>query len=157
MCCFLSGCTACSKVKSSAVLTENDRFNMSEEWRSYLISGSSNGNRETALANLRNKILKHNKSQSHQAALKNSENVNQDVIGTMIYGSTPPKFLFLELVELENQTAGAIEEALLNCLNNAGFSDEWLKENWIAFVSDGASVMLGKNAGVATRLTARYP
>ena len=29
--------------------------------------------------------------------------------------------------------------------------------NWISFVSDGASVMLGKNSGVATRLTARYP
>ena len=29
--------------------------------------------------------------------------------------------------------------------------------NWISFVSDGASVMLGKNSGVPTRLTARYP
>ncbi|XP_070822086.1 E3 SUMO-protein ligase KIAA1586-like [Chaetodon trifascialis] len=73
-----------------------------------------------------------------------------------IDGATP-EFLFLDLVELESQRAAGIEEALLNCLNSAGFSEEWLQKNWVSFVSDGASVMLGKNTGVATRLTARYP
>ncbi|XP_034567279.1 E3 SUMO-protein ligase KIAA1586-like [Notolabrus celidotus] len=68
-----------------------------------------------------------------------------------------PEFLFLELVELESQRAVDIEEALLNCLDTAGFTEEWLQKNWVSFVSDGASVMLGKNSGVATRLTARYP
>ncbi|KAF3844349.1 hypothetical protein F7725_007512 [Dissostichus mawsoni] len=71
-------------------------------------------------------------------------------------GATP-EFLFLELVELESQRAKDIEEALLNCLDTAGFTEEWLQKNWVSFVSDGASVMLGKNSGVATRLTARYP
>lgn len=71
-------------------------------------------------------------------------------------GATP-EFVFLDLVELESQRAESIEEALLNCLDTAGFSEEWLQNNWISFVSDGASVMLGKNSGVATRLTARYP
>ncbi|XP_039658030.1 E3 SUMO-protein ligase KIAA1586-like isoform X1 [Perca fluviatilis] len=61
------------------------------------------------------------------------------------------------LVELESQRAEGIEEALLNCLDTAGFSEEWVKKNWFSFLSDGASVMLGKNSGVATRLTARYP
>uniref|UniRef100_A0A667YKI2 HAT C-terminal dimerisation domain-containing protein n=1 Tax=Myripristis murdjan TaxID=586833 RepID=A0A667YKI2_9TELE len=73
-----------------------------------------------------------------------------------IVGATP-EFLFLDLVELESQRAASIEEALLNCLNTAGFSEEWLQKNWVSFISDGASVMLGKNTGVATRLTARYP
>ncbi|KAJ3582660.1 hypothetical protein NHX12_000373 [Muraenolepis orangiensis] len=50
-----------------------------------------------------------------------------------------------------------IEEALLNSLDTAGFTEEWLQKNCVSFVSDGASVMLGKNSGVATRLTARYP
>ncbi|XP_041844546.1 E3 SUMO-protein ligase KIAA1586-like [Melanotaenia boesemani] len=71
-------------------------------------------------------------------------------------GATP-EFLFLDLVELESQRAAGIEEALLNSLNTAGFSEEWLQKNWVSFVSDGASVMLGKNTGVATRLTERYP
>ncbi|KAJ3586049.1 hypothetical protein NHX12_012450 [Muraenolepis orangiensis] len=59
------------------------------------------------------------------------------------------EFLFLELVELESQRAKDIEEALLNCLDTAGFTEEWLQNNWVSFVSDGASVMLGKNSGVA--------
>uniref|UniRef100_A0A3B4VPG3 HAT C-terminal dimerisation domain-containing protein n=1 Tax=Seriola dumerili TaxID=41447 RepID=A0A3B4VPG3_SERDU len=73
-----------------------------------------------------------------------------------IDGATP-EFMFLDLVELESQRAAGIEEALLKCLNTAGFSEEWLQKNWVSFVFDGASVMLGKNTGVATRLTARYP
>ncbi|KAJ8405555.1 hypothetical protein AAFF_G00315350 [Aldrovandia affinis] len=69
----------------------------------------------------------------------------------------PPEFVFLELVELESQRAEDIEEALLNCLDTTGFTEEWLQKNWVSFVSDGASVMLGKNSGVATRLKASYP
>uniref|UniRef100_A0A3B4U872 HAT C-terminal dimerisation domain-containing protein n=1 Tax=Seriola dumerili TaxID=41447 RepID=A0A3B4U872_SERDU len=68
-----------------------------------------------------------------------------------------PEFIFLELVELENQRADGIVQALLTCLTNAGFTEEWLHENWVTFVSDGASVMLGKKSGVATRLTSRFP
>ena len=32
-----------------------------------------------------------------------------------------------------------------------------MQANWIAFASDGASVILGKKNGVATRLVAVYP
>ena len=88
-------------------------------------------------------------SLSHKSAM--TVNVKASIDGAT------PEFVFLELVELESQKAEGIEEALLSCLDAAGFSEEWLQKNWISFVSDGASVMLGKNSGVATRLTARYP
>ena len=45
----------------------------------------------------------------------------------------------------------------MNCLNANGFTDEYLSECFIGFASDGASVMLGKKSGVATRLKARFP
>lgn len=67
-----------------------------------------------------------------------------------------PEFIFLELVELENQRADGIVEGLFTCLTNAGFTEEWLLENWLTFVTDGASVMLGKKSGEATRLTLRF-
>ncbi|KAJ4945561.1 hypothetical protein JOQ06_023242 [Pogonophryne albipinna] len=41
--------------------------------------------------------------------------------------------------------------------NEPGATAKLPAKNWVSFVSDGASVMLGKNSGVATRLTARYP
>ncbi|XP_056127435.1 E3 SUMO-protein ligase KIAA1586-like [Rhinichthys klamathensis goyatoka] len=68
-----------------------------------------------------------------------------------------PEFIFHELVELDNQRADGIVEGLLTCLTNAGFTEEWFLENWVAFVTDGASVMLGKKSGVATRLTLKFP
>lgn len=40
---------------------------------------------------------------------------------------------------------------------NAGFIEEWLLENWVEFVTDGTSIMLGKKSGVATRLTLKFP
>ncbi|KAK0142792.1 E3 SUMO-protein ligase KIAA1586 [Merluccius polli] len=49
-----------------------------------------------------------------------------------------PEFIFIELVELENQRADGIEQALLTCLTNAGFTE-------------------GKKSGAATRLTSRFP
>ncbi|KAJ3591725.1 hypothetical protein NHX12_006857 [Muraenolepis orangiensis] len=78
---------------------------------------------------------------SHKSAMIVNLKVSVD-------GATP-EFLFLELVELESQRAKDIEEALLSCLDTAGFTEEWLQKNWVSFVSDGASVMLGKNSGVA--------
>uniref|UniRef100_A0A8C4Q8L3 Uncharacterized protein n=1 Tax=Eptatretus burgeri TaxID=7764 RepID=A0A8C4Q8L3_EPTBU len=87
----------------------------------------------------------------HMAKSAMTVNVKASIDGATL------EFVFLELVELESQKAEGIEEALLSCLDAAGFSEEWLQKNWISFVSDGACVMFGKNSGVATRLTARYP
>lgn len=69
----------------------------------------------------------------------------------------PPHFLFLDLIELPEQKSETVFELLLNCLNRHGFHDDYLKEHLISFASDGASVMLGKNSGVANKLINKYP
>jgi hypothetical protein len=68
-----------------------------------------------------------------------------------------PIFIFLDLVELEKQTSENIVDQLLNCLFASGFQDSYLQQNWVSFVSDGASVLLGKKNGVAKRLKEKYP
>ncbi|XP_022173984.1 E3 SUMO-protein ligase KIAA1586-like [Myzus persicae] len=68
-----------------------------------------------------------------------------------------PIFIFLDLVELVSQTAENIVNQLIECLKESGFNDHYLINNWISFVSDGASVLLGKKNGVAKRLQERYP
>lgn len=68
-----------------------------------------------------------------------------------------PHFVFLDLIELQDQTANTITECLLKCLEKNGFDDNYLKHHLISFTSDGASVMLGRKSGVATRLAHKYP
>jgi hypothetical protein len=68
-----------------------------------------------------------------------------------------PVSCYLDLIELSSTTAEGIESALLTCLAKHGFTDEYLYEHWIGLGADGASVMLGKKAGVATKLQLRYP
>ena len=46
---------------------------------------------------------------------------------------------------------------LLNSLHLVGFGKEFLKNNVIAFCSDGASVMLGRRSGVGIRLKNNFP
>ena len=65
--------------------------------------------------------------------------------------------IYLDLVELEGQEAETIYTSLLNSLHCAGFDSEYLRNNLIAFCSDGASVMLGRNSGVGTRLKNDFP
>lgn len=68
-----------------------------------------------------------------------------------------PTVLFLDLVELESQSAESITESLLQCLQTWGMDEDFIKENFIAFASDGASAMLGRKSGVAARLQLLYP
>jgi len=68
-----------------------------------------------------------------------------------------PVFIFLDLVELVSQTADNIVNQLIDCLKESGFNENYLLQNWVSFVSDGASVLLGKKNGVAKRLKDRYP
>lgn len=68
-----------------------------------------------------------------------------------------PHFMFLDLVEIADQRAATITDALLKCMKNYGFNGDYLKANFVSFASDGASVMVGKESGVASRLTALYP
>lgn len=45
--------------------------------------------------------------------------------------NTYPVFIFLDLVELESQTAECITSQLINCLKDAGFPEEFLQKHWI--------------------------
>ena len=60
-------------------------------------------------------------------------------------------------MELESQGAEQIYNTRLDSLSSAGFSNEHLKQNLIGLCLDGASVMLGKNSGVGTRLQENFP
>ena len=67
------------------------------------------------------------------------------------------KTFFLKLIELESQDANGIINCLLSNLQDEGFDEAYLTRNLVAFCSDGASVMLGKDSGVATKLKAKFP
>ncbi|KAJ1082028.1 hypothetical protein NDU88_002200 [Pleurodeles waltl] len=60
-------------------------------------------------------------------------------------------------VELDGTTANYITTAVMECLHKHGFHEDFLRECLIALACDGASVMLGKQAGVAAQLQIRYP
>ena len=38
-----------------------------------------------------------------------------------------------------------------------GFSEDYLQQNWVAFGSDGTSVMIGRRLGVATMIIEKFP
>ena len=61
--------------------------------------------------------------------------------------------VFLKIVELSNGTADIIEEALLAYLTNSMIPLSRL----VGLATDGASVMIGRHSGVATRLKAVQP
>ena len=60
--------------------------------------------------------------------------------------------IFLDLVELGGQGAEEIYTCLLNSLHLVGFDKEYLKNNVIAFCSDGVRVVLSRRSGVGIRL-----
>lgn len=64
---------------------------------------------------------------------------------------------FLDMVELSATSAEEIKNAIITNLFYYGMTDDFLKKNLIAFVSDGASTMLGRKAGVSTKLQSMYP
>ena len=63
----------------------------------------------------------------------------------------------MDLVELSATNAGEIYQALMNNLSHHGFSEAILSERFVCFASDGASVMLGSKAGVATKIVEKFP
>lgn len=60
-----------------------------------------------------------------------------------------PDTIFFDLIELDGTTANYITEKLLACVHKNSFDDH-LDECFVAFVCDGASVMLGRRAGVSS-------
>ena len=65
--------------------------------------------------------------------------------------------VFLDIIELDGQDADAIYNALLRVLEKNKISHDYLTQHFVAFTSDGASVMQGIYRGVATKLKERYP
>lgn len=63
----------------------------------------------------------------------------------------------VDLIELCSTSAEQITIALLDCLNKHGFDQQFLTECFDCFACDGASVMIGKNSGVDTRLKKTFP
>lgn len=60
-------------------------------------------------------------------------------IKTSVLGELP-EFIFLDL-ELQDQTSEGIVNALMSCLKKAGFTEEWLKQNWVSFVDQMVPVL----------------
>lgn len=71
--------------------------------------------------------------------------------------NSDPLTFFLNVIELEQTTADGITDALLNCLVDNGLDNDFLKECFLGFCSDGASLMLGRKAGVYAKLKEKYP
>jgi len=68
-----------------------------------------------------------------------------------------PSNIFLSLVELENQCANTICDAILSELSKNGFDKTYMQKNLVSFTSDGTSVMLGKKNGVGTQMKTMFP
>ncbi|XP_074542337.1 E3 SUMO-protein ligase KIAA1586-like [Halichoeres trimaculatus] len=67
-----------------------------------------------------------------------------------------PETFFCQLIELSGTTADAITKALIECLERH-FTEDFLEQCLVSFACDGASVMLGKKAGVASKLCSKFP
>jgi hypothetical protein len=64
---------------------------------------------------------------------------------------------FLCLAKINQTNAATITQSILQSLESyAGISGEELAAKFIGFASDGASVMMGSNSGVATRLVRHH-
>lgn len=74
------------------------------------------------------------------------------------FDSEIPIVVFLDLIELDGQDAVNIEKALWLSLEKIGIPKSFALKNWIAFASDGASVMTGTKSGVvAAKLCEKIP
>jgi hypothetical protein len=71
--------------------------------------------------------------------------------------SCEPVTVFLDLLELSSLTVNGIVGALMQCLHDCGFTDDILQDCCIPLGTDGASVMLGKNAGVYVKIKELFP
>ena len=68
-----------------------------------------------------------------------------------------PTTFFLDIIELDDLGAECIFSTLMECLDMYGFTLHVLSEKLICFASDGASVMLGSQSGVASRIQQVFP
>ncbi|KAE9536624.1 hypothetical protein AGLY_007026 [Aphis glycines] len=175
------GCLYCKNV-GELKTCKSQGVEISSEWNQINVDGGTNFKLVTRLSILRHKISRHNRSKVHKFALNISKDkthnqletnskisilideltTNSSLPGMIIYPKASisydlPIFIFLDLIELKSQTSTNIIDQLLECLHKHGFTDIYLKEHWISFVTDGASVLLGKTNGVAARLKEKFP
>ena len=68
-----------------------------------------------------------------------------------------PTNLLLDLIQLRSIEAKSIAEAVVSCLKQNGFTDDYCKQNFICFASDGASNMTGKKSGVGKLFLDTFP
>ncbi|KAK7162494.1 hypothetical protein R3I93_006722 [Phoxinus phoxinus] len=68
-----------------------------------------------------------------------------------------PENIFFDLVELDDFGAEGIVRKLLDALDHANLDESFLSKTLVGLTCDGASVMLGRKSGVATRLKTRFP
>lgn len=68
-----------------------------------------------------------------------------------------PTTFFLALVEPISTNAKGIHESLIACLHAHGLNDQYIADNLMCMCTDGASVMMGKNAGVQTLIKNTFP
>lgn len=64
---------------------------------------------------------------------------------------------FFDIVELQNTTADTIQTSIINNLLKYGITSDYLQHHLVAFVSDGASNMLGRISGVGVKSQRLYP
>lgn len=75
--------------------------------------------------------------------------VNGDSQGINIY--------FFDIIELNCTSAESIKTAIINNMLKHGIKLDFLKQNLVGFVSDGASNMLGRKGGVGVLLQKIFP
>jgi len=63
---------------------------------------------------------------------------------------------FFNIIKVQNTSANSIKTAILTDLYIHRLTDDFLRENLIAFVSDGALNMLGRLSGVSVKLQSMY-
>jgi hypothetical protein len=68
-----------------------------------------------------------------------------------------PANLFIDLIELEDTTSNGIYKSLMSHIESLGFTEEFLGENLVSWICDGAAVMLGSCERVATFFKDRFP
>jgi len=66
-------------------------------------------------------------------------------------------FFFFDIVEIGNTSADSIKNSILSTLAVYGLTDDYLKNNFVAFFSDGVSAMLGRISGVVNSVKNNVP
>ena len=64
---------------------------------------------------------------------------------------------FIGLVSVENATAKSLHKILISFCHGLALIDEFMRQHFIGFCSDGARAMTGEHNGLARQLMDGYP